>query len=196
MFLHKSYQLESMKFINYIELDYNELETILTWRNHPDVRKWMYNSEEISSSAHIKFCTELKQSSNKGYWLVQMGDELIGTININPYDSQNHEGEWGFYLNPQYFKSDAVLMLFYYSIELFFKEFKLNQLKGYVLRTNTSSLILNDFFGMLEYVEDIPQKGEYTSRKLTQLEWKLLDLHPDNLKTQFIKFVKNNRLKQ
>lgn len=196
MFLHKSYQLESIKFINYIELNYNQLEEILSWRNHPDVRKWMYNTEEISKSDHIEFCEKLKHTSNKGYWLVQIGDESIGTININPFDSEKNEGEWGFFLNPKHFKSDVVLMLFYYSIELFFKEFKLNQLQGYVLKTNISSLILNEFFGMLERIDVNQVKQDYSSRRLTHAEWKLLNYTPETLKSRFVNFVKNYRMKQ
>ncbi len=196
MFLHKSYQLESIKFINYIDLNDDELQLILTWRNHPDVRKWMYNTDEITLTEHIEFCKKLKLTNNKGYWLVQMGNESIGTVNINPFYPEKNEGEWGFFLNPKHFKSDAVLMLFYYSIELFFSELKLDQLRGYVLKTNISSLILNDFFGMVEHVEDSQNKNEYSSRKLTRAEWKLLNRNSDNLKTQFAKFVKNYRLKQ
>lgn len=196
MFLHKSYQLESIKFINYTELDYNKLEEILSWRNHPDVRKWMYNTDEISLAEHIEFCEKLKHTNSKGYWLVQIGVESIGTINLNPFDSEKNEGEWGFFLNPEHFKSDAVLTLFYYSIELFFSEFKLDQLRGYVLKTNMSSLILNDFFGMLEQVDVTQNKEKYSPRRLTHNEWKLLNLTPENLKSRFVKFVKNYRLKQ
>ena len=197
MFLNLSYQLDTISFINYIELKDEQLHQILNWRNHPDIRKWMYNAEPISMKDHIEFCSKLSQSTNKGYWLVQIDNQNIGTVNINPFDSTKNEAEWGFFLNPEFFKSDYSLTLFFYTVKLFLEEFNLNALSGFVKKTNASAIALNEFFGMLEYTpispSSVPFPNEYSARKLSQTEWEKMKISPINLKNQFVAFIKDQR---
>ena len=38
---------ENIQLINFIELSEEEKEMVLKWRNDSEIRKWMYNQEEI-----------------------------------------------------------------------------------------------------------------------------------------------------
>ena len=40
--------MENIQLLNFIDLELKEKEMILEWRNHPDIRKWMYNQDEIN----------------------------------------------------------------------------------------------------------------------------------------------------
>ena len=43
-------------------------EMILKWRNHPDIRKWMYNQDEIKFEEHLNFIDSLKLRKDKLYF--------------------------------------------------------------------------------------------------------------------------------
>jgi len=50
--------MENIQLLNFIDLELKEKEMILEWRNHPDIRKWMYNQDEIKFEEHLSFNRE------------------------------------------------------------------------------------------------------------------------------------------
>ena len=39
--------MENIELLNFIDLNMEEKEMILKWRNDPEIRKWMYNQDDI-----------------------------------------------------------------------------------------------------------------------------------------------------
>ena len=52
--------MENIQLLNFIDLELEEKEMILKWRNHPEIRKWMYNQDEIKLEEHLSFIESLK----------------------------------------------------------------------------------------------------------------------------------------
>jgi UDP-4-amino-4,6-dideoxy-N-acetyl-beta-L-altrosamine N-acetyltransferase len=73
---------------------------VLSWRNHPEVKKWMYNVEDISIENHLLFIDNLKTSKDKKYFLVQDSKYDIGVIDFTNIDSVALECDFGLYANP------------------------------------------------------------------------------------------------
>ncbi|MGJ0308750.1 UDP-4-amino-4,6-dideoxy-N-acetyl-beta-L-altrosamine N-acetyltransferase [Aliarcobacter cryaerophilus] len=69
-----------IELMNFINIKLEEKEMILKWRNHPDIRKWMYNQDEIKLEEHLGFIDSLKSRKDKLYFLVKKEDEFIGVI--------------------------------------------------------------------------------------------------------------------
>ena len=80
--------MENIQLLNFIDLKLEEKEMILKWRNHPDIRKWMYNQDEIKFEEHLSFIDSLKSRKDKLYFLVKKEDEFIGVIDFFGLDKK------------------------------------------------------------------------------------------------------------
>ena len=69
--------MENIKLLNFIDLKLEEKEMILKWRNHPDIRKWMYNQDEIKFEEHLNFIDSLKLRKDKLYFLVKKIPDVL-----------------------------------------------------------------------------------------------------------------------
>ena len=97
-----NFKTENFDFLNYINLSEEQSRIIWEGRNHPEVRKWMTNSESFGFDVHQNFIEKLKQSCDKSFWAVIYHDKIIGSVCLNPYDRIKREGESGRYLLPEY----------------------------------------------------------------------------------------------
>ena len=100
--------MENIKLINFTKLTFQEKKMILDWRNHPEIRQWMYNQDEIKLEEHLSFIEHLKEANNKLYFLVKKENEYIGVID---FVNINHESlEMGIYTNPNLFGYGKILL--------------------------------------------------------------------------------------
>ena len=84
---------------DYINLNLDEQILVFNMRNHPEIKKWMYNQDDILEDAHLRFIQNLKNDSERRYFLVKQHQNIIGSINfsqINLYNSVT----FGLYTNP------------------------------------------------------------------------------------------------
>lgn len=95
---NKAYEKRGYKFINFVQLSPPESEMILENRNHPDIRKYMYNDNLISKEEHLNFINSLKDKNDRFYWVVYRYNVPIGVVNLTDIDSENKSGEVGYYL--------------------------------------------------------------------------------------------------
>ena len=89
----------NIKLINFTDLTQDEKEMILEWRNHPNVKKWMYSSEDISLENHLNFIESLKTSSDKIYFLAKENNTYIGVIDFTNINVETCE--FGLYQNTE-----------------------------------------------------------------------------------------------
>jgi len=92
--------LDKIELIAFQELSEENKLLILNWRNHDNVRKWMYNSETILSENHFKFIESLKTSTTNKYFLVMEDEKKIGVIYFTDIDNLKKKAEFGLYANP------------------------------------------------------------------------------------------------
>jgi UDP-4-amino-4,6-dideoxy-N-acetyl-beta-L-altrosamine N-acetyltransferase len=89
---------ESINLINFTDLKLDEKKMILSWRNHPNVKEWMYDSNDIPIENHLSFIESLKDSKDKQYFIVKQDKEYIGVIDFT--EINNPEIFFGLYSNP------------------------------------------------------------------------------------------------
>ena len=77
---YKIYTLDGYTYENFVSLDRKELEMILTWRNHAEIRKWMMNTAPITLEDHLAYVESLKQRDDAYYWLVRRGGIPVGFL--------------------------------------------------------------------------------------------------------------------
>ncbi|GKW31505.1 hypothetical protein PEC730217_02850 [Pectobacterium carotovorum subsp. carotovorum] len=77
----------------------NDAELVWRWRNHPNIRKYMFNQSEIELVEHKKwFSTQLK-NLDKVFLIYLYNNIEQGFINFNKLKSDG-VWEWGFYVSP------------------------------------------------------------------------------------------------
>lgn len=81
---------------------------ILSWRNHPDIREWMLQPDEISMEEHLRFIQSLENRSDKRYFLVKNADDYLGVIDLT--DITAISAELGIYANPYLHGVGKILM--------------------------------------------------------------------------------------
>jgi len=86
-----------MELINFVNLDDKEKRMVLDFRNHSDIRRWMYNKNKISLQEHLEFIESLKSDKNRLYFLVKDKENIIGVID---YKLINNYAQVGLYKNP------------------------------------------------------------------------------------------------
>ena len=75
------------------------LPMVLAWRNHPAVRRYMFNQHEISLQEHHNWFESVKDDIARQQLIVFDCDVPIGFVQFNPV-CQGGTAFWGFYVRP------------------------------------------------------------------------------------------------
>ncbi len=89
--------MQTLNLINFIDLTLKEKEMVLKWRNHPKIKRWMHNSNDITLENHLAFIDSLKNCSDKFYFLLKQEDNYLGVIDFTNILSKT--SEFGLYAN-------------------------------------------------------------------------------------------------
>ena len=84
---------------NYVNLNENDKLQALNMRNHPQIKKWMYNRDSISEEDHFGFIKNLEIDMEMRYFIVKQKDNIIGSINFSKINFENSV-DLGIYTNP------------------------------------------------------------------------------------------------
>lgn len=89
-----------IELVNFIDLSLDEKNMVLTWRNHPNIRKWMFNQETISLDDHLMYIESLAGREDRVYFLVKKASQAMGVIDFTNIDYESKKTEFGIYSNP------------------------------------------------------------------------------------------------
>lgn len=118
---------------------------VLEWRNHPDIRAYMYNTGVISQKTHLEFIENLKTKENKRYFLIQRENENIGVIDFT--DITPRSATMGIYANPYLTQKGIGSILLQAIMDYAFDILKVETLKAEVFASNTKAKTLYKKFG-------------------------------------------------
>lgn len=77
----------------------DDLDDVLRWRNHPEIRARMYNSHEISSSEHREWYAQSMQDPHRHLLIVEQAGVPLGFVQFTDIETDG-VAEWGFYVVP------------------------------------------------------------------------------------------------
>jgi hypothetical protein len=154
---YKTYECHDYHFKNFIQLTREEKIVVLNWRNSPDVRKWMYNRDEIDLESHLNFIKGLKERDDKYYWLVfDNMNQPIGVFNVVNIDKENDIAETGTYAKPKNFLDSfnfaKEYLYFYFEVLGFTNMYSVSDAQ------NENILMYTRFWG-IEYNRTITEKN-------------------------------------
>lgn len=122
-----------------------DLETVLSWRNHPSVRLFMYNQHEISQDEH-QCWFERSQNNNGTHLLIfEIDNKPLGFINFTR-EYGGSVADWGFYTSPTAPKGTG-RQLGRTALTYAFGLLKLHKVCGRVLAYNTRSIKFHQNLG-------------------------------------------------
>lgn len=80
-------------------MERNDLQAVLAWRNHPDVRRFMYTQHEITLEEHAAWFERASQDASRCLLVVETPDSPLGFVHFSGLN-QGGGCEWGFYIVP------------------------------------------------------------------------------------------------
>lgn len=76
-----------------------DLERVLAWRNHSEVRRYMYTQHEISLGEHTRWFEKASKDPERHLLLYENASIPLGFINIHQI-APGGVADWGFYAAP------------------------------------------------------------------------------------------------
>lgn len=116
----------------------SDLERVLSWRNHPDVRRYMYTQHEISLEEHQRWFEQNADNPFRHLLIFELAGVPLGFINFNRLSSGG-VADWGFYAAPSAPKGSG-RQLGHAALDYAFTELKLHKVCGQALAYNERSI--------------------------------------------------------
>lgn len=82
-------------------LQETDLAMVRRWRNHPDVRSYMYTQHEISAAEHSAWFKRSQTNPLRHLLVAEQEGQPFGFVNIELANADAKRAEWGFYLAPE-----------------------------------------------------------------------------------------------
>lgn len=149
-----------IRLLNFTTLDQTQQELFLTWRNHPDIRKWMIDDTVIPLEDHLRFIDLLGSKTDRCYFLVQQDAQYLGVVDLT--NIQPESAELGIYANPTMRGVGNILMdaLITHATTL-----GISKLIANVFINNVRALRLYQEFGFIK-----TNQTKHTHKKMITLE--------------------------
>ncbi|MCX4190249.1 UDP-4-amino-4,6-dideoxy-N-acetyl-beta-L-altrosamine N-acetyltransferase [Methylophaga sp. OBS3] len=125
-----------------------DAELVLEWRNHPEIKRYMYTSQEIGLQEHMEWFERMMLNSCVHLMIYEQQEIPLGFVNIN-YSKHSHVAEWGFYVCPSAPKGTG-RKLASATFEYAFNKLKLHKVFGEVMSVNERSILFHKNLGFIE----------------------------------------------
>jgi UDP-4-amino-4,6-dideoxy-N-acetyl-beta-L-altrosamine N-acetyltransferase len=128
----------------------SDLPLVLTWRNSPEVRRYMLTKHLISEKEHRAWFKRIR-SDESAFWYIHSDQDgvLDGVIGFSEYKPEQKSAFWGFYLGEKT-SSSSGLLLGFEGLEEAFNGLKLHKLNAEVTSDNGRSLSFHRKLGFEE----------------------------------------------
>lgn len=132
-----------------------DLEKVLRWRNHPDVRKCMLSQHEITLAEHRAWFERSVKDATRALLVVEEDDLAIGCV---VFSNVSYKGatEWSFYVDPNSGPGTGKKVCMC-GLGYAFDLLNINSVLGRVLATNIASIRLHARLGFTR-IEDRSEK--------------------------------------
>lgn len=126
----------------------SDLEQVLQWRNHPEVRRYMYTTHEIRLEEHRQWFMNATTNPAIELLIYEQGGKAQGFVNITRTRCPE-VADWGFYLAPDAPKGSG-RELGKQALNYAFTELSLHKVCGQALEFNERSIAFHNRLGFTE----------------------------------------------
>lgn len=152
-----------------------DLQMVLAWRNHADVRRYMFTQHEIGLDEHRNWFAKANQDPSRSLLIVEEDKQAIGYVQFSKVENGG-VANWGFYVRPDAPQGTG-RKLGVMALNHAFGPLKLHKVCGQAIATNQASIAFHQHLGFaLEGVLRDQQRinGTYYNLHcfgLLSLEW-------------------------
>lgn len=122
-----------------------DLPMVLAWRNHVDVRRYMFTQHEISLDEHRNWFAKASQDPSRCLLIVEEDKQAIGYVQFNKVEDGG-VADWGFYAWPDALKG-AGRKLGVIALNHAFGPLKLHKVCGQAIASNQASIAFHQRLG-------------------------------------------------
>lgn len=122
-----------------------DLERVLAWRNHPDVRRFMYTQHEITLDEHQRWFERTLPDPKKHLLVFEVNQQPQGFVNFSEVENGGI-ADWGFYAAPDASKGSG-RQLGRAALNHAFTQLKLHKVCGEALAYNERSIQFHQSLG-------------------------------------------------
>ncbi|MGC8697051.1 MAG: UDP-4-amino-4,6-dideoxy-N-acetyl-beta-L-altrosamine N-acetyltransferase [Halothiobacillus sp.] len=134
----------------------SDLARVLGWRNHPDVRRFMYSQHEISPQEHQAWFNQHQQNPAKTMLIFEAAGVPQGFVQFTRRTGESPIADWGFYIAPDAPKGTGRRMGLA-ALSFAFNELNLHKVCGEAFGYNAASIGFHQAMGFV-------QEGERRAR--------------------------------
>ncbi len=73
-------------------------DLVRTWRNLPEVARYMYTTDPIPADVHAAWFRRQMEGGDRRAWIIAMDDRPVGSAFISGINPENRHATWAFYL--------------------------------------------------------------------------------------------------
>jgi len=137
---------DRIAFIDFLAMTPDQAEMVRRWRNHPTVRRWMFDTATVDRDRHQAFLAQLAVRPHDRYYLVRAGDGYLGVVRFTTASTRD-QAAFGIYGNPERPGRGAGSRLLGHAILFAACRLGLSSLTLEVLEANAKALSLYGRFG-------------------------------------------------
>jgi UDP-4-amino-4,6-dideoxy-N-acetyl-beta-L-altrosamine N-acetyltransferase len=127
------------------KLTEHDLPTVLAWRNHPDVRRYMFTQHEISLEEHRNWFAKAHLDPSRLLLIVEEAKQGIGYVQFSNVEVGG-VADWGFYVRPSSPKGTG-RKLGAMALNHAFGQLKLHKVCGQAIAINQASIAFHQRLG-------------------------------------------------
>jgi UDP-4-amino-4,6-dideoxy-N-acetyl-beta-L-altrosamine N-acetyltransferase len=128
-----------------------DLEMVLEWRNHSDVRRFMFTQHEISLAEHTQWFSKAEQDGSRRLLIVEELGSPIGYVQFSNVVTGGI-ADWGFYVRPNAEKGTG-RKLGALALGYAFDALKLHKVCGQAIAKNQASIRFHESLGFKREAE-------------------------------------------
>jgi len=142
-----------------------DLEMILSWRNHPEVRRYMFTQHEIGLDEHLGWFERSSRDERRRLMIFEADGVACAFVNLTRV-GKGEVWDWGFYVAPGSPRGTGRRLGRASLHEAFFR-MKVHKLCGQVLAGNERSVRFHEALGFV-------REGELREQQLDGQEYRNL----------------------
>ena len=126
----------------------HDLECVLSWRNHPDVRRFMLTQHEITAHEHHAWFERACNDATRALLVIEDQNQPVGCVVFSGVQP-NSAADWSFYSSPDS-PAGTGRHVCSMALDFVFKELKIHKVAGQVLDYNVASIRLHQRLGFIQ----------------------------------------------
>ena len=130
-------------------LEARDRDQLLSWRNRPEVARWMYSDQQISPEDHARWFAAAMVDPRRRYWVIEADGAPVGLANLYDIAPDHRRCAWAYYLAEPSTRGQGIgAFVEFWVLDHVFGAMKMNKLWCEVLIDNEPVWKLHEGYGV------------------------------------------------